>query len=77
MGTAVHLTLGEGELCATVEIKINNFKPVRDGGLVCTTTLVNRGKTLANPDSSVHCGDMLMAKANGTCSIFRPSQPKN
>lgn len=77
MGAAVHPTLGEGELCATVEIKINYFKPVRDGDLVCTTTLVNRGKTLANLDSSVHCGDMLVAKANGTYAIFRPSQPKS
>ncbi len=77
MGAAMHLTLGEGELSATVEIKINYFKPVRDGDLVCTTTLVNRGKTLANLDSSVHCGDLLVAKANGTYAIFRPSQPKS
>ena len=75
MGAAVHATLVEGELCATVEIKINYFKPVRDGELVCTTTLVNRGKTLANLDSVVHCADVLVAKANGTYAIFRPSQP--
>ncbi len=37
MGAAVHPTLAEGELCATVEIKINYFKPVREGELVCTT----------------------------------------
>ncbi len=77
MGAAVHLGLAEGELCATVEIKINYFKPVREGELVCTTTLVNRGKTLANLDSSIHCGEQLVAKANGTYAIFRPSQPKN
>ena len=76
MGAAVHPTLAEGELCATVEIKINYFKPVREGVLVCTTTLVNRGKTLANLDSVVHCGDMLVAKANGTYAIFRPSPSK-
>ena len=76
MGSAVHATLAEGELCATVEIKINYFKPVREGVLVCTTTLVNRGKTLANLDSVVHCGDMLVAKANGTYAIFRPSPSK-
>ena len=76
MGAAVHPTLAEGELCATVEIKINYFKPVREGVLVCTTTLVNRGKTLANLDSVVLCGDMLVAKANGTYAIFRPSPSK-
>lgn len=72
MGAAVFPTLAEGELCATVEIKINYFKPVRDGELVCTTTMLNRGKTLANLDSSVHCGDQLVAKANGTYAIFKP-----
>lgn len=74
MGSAVHPTLAEGEICATVEIKINYFKPVREGELICTTTVVNRGKTLANLDSVVHCGDVLVAKANGTYAIFRPSQ---
>ena len=77
MGSAVHATLAEGEICATVEIKINYFKPVRDGELICTTVLVNRGKTLANLDSSIHCGELLVAKANGTYAIFRPSQPKD
>jgi acyl-CoA thioesterase len=75
MGAAVQATLAAGEICATVEIKINYFKPVRNGDLICTTTLVNRGKTLANLDSSIHCGDLLVAKANGTYAIFRPSQP--
>ena len=77
MGSAVHATLAEGEICATVEIKINYFKPVRDGELICTTVQVNRGKTLANLDSSIHCGELLVAKANGTYAIFRPSQPKD
>jgi acyl-CoA thioesterase len=75
MGAAVQATLAAGEICATVEIKINYFKPVRDGDLICTTTLVNRGKTLANLDSSIHCGELLVAKANGTYAIFRPSTP--
>jgi len=72
MGAAVQPTLAEGELCATVEIKINYFKPVHDGEMVCTTTLVNRGKTLANLDASIHCGGHLVAKANGSYAIFRP-----
>ncbi len=76
MGAAVHPTLAAGEMCATVEIKINYFKPVHDGELVCTTTLVNRGKTLANLDAVVHRGELLVAKANGTYAIFRPSQPR-
>ena len=74
MGAALYPTLAEGEICATIEIKINYFKPVREGELICTTTVVNRGKTLANLDSVVHCGDVLVAKANGTYAIFRPGQ---
>ena len=74
MGAAVYATLADGELCATVEIKINYFKPVREGELVCVTTLVNRGKTLANLDSSLHCGDQMVAKANGTYAIFKPTR---
>lgn len=74
MGSAVQPLLAEGEICATVEIKINYFKPVREGELICTTTLINRGKTLANLDSVVYCGDVLVAKANGTYAIFKPGQ---
>jgi len=74
MGAVVHPTLAEGEMCATVEIKINYFKPVRDGELVCVTELVNRGKTLANLDASVYRADVLVAKANGTYAIFRPAK---
>jgi acyl-CoA thioesterase len=74
MGAAVVPTLAEGELCATVEIKINYFKPVRAGEMVCVTELANRGKTLANLDASVYCADVLVAKANGTYAIFRPSR---
>ena len=36
--------------------------------------MINRGKTLANLDSVVYCGDVLVAKANGTYAIFKPGQ---
>ncbi len=74
MGALLQPTLADGELCATVEIKINYFKPVREGELVCVTTLVNRGKTLANLDSSIHCAGQLVAKANGSYAIFKPTR---
>ena len=73
MGGVIQPSLAEGELCATVEIKINYFKPVRGGELRCVTQLVNRGKTLANLDAMVYCADVLVAKANGTYAIFRPA----
>jgi len=72
MGAALYPTLAAGELCATVEIKINYFKPVTAGELHCTTTMVNRGRTLAHLESSVYCGDTLVAKASGNYAIFTP-----
>lgn len=72
MGAALYPTLGEGEICATIEIKINYFKPVTSGRLVCRTELVNRGKTVANLESRLWLGQTLVAQANGNYAIFRP-----
>lgn len=72
MGAALHPTLAEGELCATVEIKISYFKPVTAGRLVCTTEIVNRGRTLANLESRVFLDQTLVAQANGHYAIFTP-----
>ena len=77
MGSALYPTLAEGELCATVEIKINYFKPVSLGELTCITEMINRGKTIANFDSSVYLGETLVAKANGNYAIFTPGKNAN
>lgn len=74
MGAALYPLLADGELCATIEIKINYFAPVFTGSLVCTTKLVNKGKTIANLDSEIRSGDRVVARANGNYSIFRPSR---
>jgi acyl-CoA thioesterase len=71
MGAALYPTLLADEICATIEIKINYFKPVRHGLMVCTSEIVNRGKSVANVESCVYSGDVLMAKANGSFSIFK------
>lgn len=79
MGAALYPTLDEGEICATIEIKINYFKPVERGAVRCITQLVNRGRTVANLESRLLCGEVLVAQANGNYAIFkarakRPSQ---
>jgi len=74
MGAALYPTLDAGEICATIEVKINYFKPVVAGELACTTELVNRGKTVANLESSIYLGDTLVARANGNYAIFRPGK---
>ena len=71
MGAALYPTLAEGELCATIEIKISYFKPVRGGMLVCRTELVNRGKRVANLESRLYLGELLVAQANGHSAIFK------
>ncbi len=71
MGAALYPGLKEGESCATIEIKINYFKPVKSGTITCITELINRGKSIANLESAIYSGDVLVAKANGNYSIFR------
>ncbi len=72
MGAVLYLTLDEGQICATIEIKINYFKPVTAGELVCVTELLNRGKTVGNLDSRVYLEGKLVAVANGNFAIFKP-----
>ena len=72
MGAALYPTLAEGEICATIELKINYFRPVASGVINGTTEIVNRGRTIANLESRVYSGETLVAQANGNYSIFTP-----
>ena len=76
MGAALYPTLAQGEICATVEIKINYYRPVRAGLIRCVTELVYRGKRVANLESSLYAEERLVAKANGSYSIFEVSGKK-
>ena len=77
MGGALYSSLQPDELCATVEIKINYFKAVASGTLICDTRVVHRGKRTAAMESEIKCGDQLIAKALGTYSIFTVSSSKS
>jgi len=74
MGAALYPTLAAGEICATIEVKINYFKPVSSGRLVCKTELLNRGKSVANLESRIYLGEILVAQANGNYAIIRPTR---
>jgi acyl-CoA thioesterase len=76
MGAALYPSLNAGEICATIEIKINYYKPVKSGTITCVTDVINRGKTVANLESSIYNGKTLVAKANGNYSIFRLGENK-
>ncbi len=71
MGGALYSVMEKEELCATIEIKVVYFKAVKSGTLVCDTRIINRGKRVAALESEVTSDGRLVAKANGTFSIFR------
>ncbi len=72
MGAALYPSLAAGEICATIEIKINYFKPVSAGALSCLTQVVNRGRSVANLESKLYNDGTLVAQANGNYAIFTP-----
>ncbi len=72
MGGALYPLLLQGQLCATVEIKIAYFKPVRDGRVVCRSKVVHHGKRVASLESEVFNRAVLVAKATGTYAVFEP-----
>lgn len=71
MGGALYSYLGEGELCATIEIDIVYFTAVTSGMLTCDTKVVHRGKKIATMESEIKNDGYLVAKAMGTFSIFK------
>jgi acyl-CoA thioesterase len=74
MGAALSYMLESNESCATIEIKISYFKPVRTGILECKSIVVNKGKTIASLESEILNDGKLVSKAYGTFSIFRPGK---
>jgi len=56
----------------TIEIKMSYFKAVTGGTLVCTTTVVNKGRRIAFLESEIRDGARIVAKASGTYYIAAP-----
>ena len=76
MGGALVSLLEKDELCATVEIKISYFKPVKEGELICNTKVIHKGKTIGVLESEILNGETLVSKASGTFSIFKAKKPR-
>jgi acyl-CoA thioesterase len=74
MGGALMPALDKGQLCATIEIKFNYYKAVREGTVKCISKVLNRGKRVANMESKLYLDDELVASANGSFAIFTPGQ---
>jgi len=71
MGGALMTALHESQMCSTIEIKINYFRPAISGELVCETFIVNQGSRTAVMQSSVKdAKGKLVAQALGTFMIL-------
>lgn len=67
MGRAVISVLPEGQGCATVEAKINYFRPVQRGRLLARATVVSKTRRTAYAEASlIDEKDRLVARASGT-----------
>lgn len=70
MGGALTSVLEAGEICSTMEIKINYLRPWRSGTLRCETRIISRGRTAAVLQSDLFDGEERhLAMATGTFAI--------
>jgi acyl-CoA thioesterase len=73
MACAIMETLGEGETCVSVEIKVNNVAPVRSGTIIARSTIGHRGRTLVHVETDVRTTHgRLVAKGLGTFFVRPP-----
>lgn len=70
MGAALYPTLQPDQSCATIEIKINFLRSARTGTLVCETTLLRRGRSVASLESRLALDGDLVATASGSYAVF-------
>jgi acyl-CoA thioesterase len=76
MGAALIGALQPDQICATINVKINYFKPVFGGTVVCVSEVVNQGKSVAHMDASLYVDDVLVARANGDFAILKRKPPQ-
>ncbi len=77
MGFAYAATLAEGETFTTVELKINFFRPVRQGRLTAEARVVKAGSTLGYVECDVKDNaGKLVARASSTCMKLRQGRPQ-
>ncbi|MCB1691118.1 MAG: PaaI family thioesterase [Pseudomonadales bacterium] len=75
MGGALTSLLAPDQICSTIEIKINYFRPGTSGSLSCKTRVVHKGARTAAMDSEIFDSESrLIARATGTFMILaRPA----
>ncbi|EED32276.1 phenylacetic acid degradation-related protein [gamma proteobacterium NOR5-3] len=74
MGAALSGVLARGEICSTIEIKINYFRPAFAGPLRCETRVVHKGRRTGALESEIFDDQKrLLARATGTFMILAAS----
>lgn len=72
MGMAFASTLNEGESLATIELKINFFRPVRETRLTADAKVINRGRNTGYVECEITDQQKkLVAKASGTWMVLK------
>ncbi|ELY62054.1 PaaI family thioesterase [Natronolimnohabitans innermongolicus] len=70
MAAALQSELAEDERCATIELKINYLRAVRDGTVTCETELLHRGRSTAYLEATLENDGETVARATGSFSIL-------
>ena len=70
MGVALHSLLDQGEGCSTIEIKMNYFVPARGKRLVCTSRVLQKGRSIAVLEAEIKDRRRLIAKGMGTFAVL-------
>lgn len=74
MGAALSSLLAPGEICPTLEIKINYLRPWQSGTLSCESRVIFKGRGTAVLQSDLHDGSgRHLAQASGTFAIITRS----
>jgi len=72
MGMAFMTTLTQGEGLATIELKINYFRPARTGKLSAEAKVMHRGRTTGFVECIVTDEEgKLVVKASSTCMVVK------
>jgi len=72
MGMAFFTTLNEGEALATIELKINYFRPAREGKLSAEAKVLHRGRSTGFVECVVtDDAGKLIVKASSTCMVVK------
>jgi acyl-CoA thioesterase len=74
MACALIPLLAQGQTCVSIEIKVNNVAPVKEGLLTARSLVAHRGKTIAHVETDVrNSHGRLVAKGLGTFFIRTPA----